>query len=35
MSDAMLAVEGLEVRYGPVAVVRDLSLNVGPARSSG
>ena len=29
MSDAMLAVEGLEVRYGPVAVVRDLSLNVG------
>jgi branched-chain amino acid transport system ATP-binding protein len=29
MSDAMLAVDGLEVRYGPVAVVRDLSLSVG------
>jgi branched-chain amino acid transport system ATP-binding protein len=29
MSDAMLAVEGLEVRYGPVSVVRDLNLTVG------
>jgi branched-chain amino acid transport system ATP-binding protein len=29
MSDAMLAVDGLEVRYGPVAVVRDLTFSVG------